>query len=99
MTGKIKKSQIKDGKIEVTLAVDLTEKVLEAVSNRIIEITNPDFFKDQETTYTVKEAARLADCTAQTIGNHIRAGILIATKVGKSYKITESNLKAYINGE
>lgn len=87
------------GKYKFILEGDLSPEFIEAVANKVIEKTQPDFFKDMETYFTVKEAAKLAECSAQTIGIHIRRGILKASKPGKSYKISETDLKNYINGK
>lgn len=46
--------------------------------------------------YDLKETARIVKVTRQTLYNHIRAGRLKATKIGKEYKITEKNLMQYI---
>jgi excisionase family DNA binding protein len=50
-----------------------------------------------ENLYDLKEAAKIARVTRQTLYNHIKAGKLKATKIGRAFKITESNLKQYVD--
>ena len=49
-----------------------------------------------EKLYDLKEASKIVKVTRQTLYNHIRAGKLKAAKIGRDYKIKESNLKEYI---
>lgn len=46
--------------------------------------------------YDLKEASKIVKVTRQTLYNHIKAGKLKAVKIGQAYKITEANLKQYI---
>ena len=46
--------------------------------------------------YDLKEASKIVKVTRQTLYNHIKAGKLKAVKKGQAYKITEANLKQYI---
>ena len=46
--------------------------------------------------YDLKEASKIVKVTRQTLYNHIRDGKLKAVKIGQAYKITEENLKQYI---
>ena len=49
-----------------------------------------------EKLYNLKEASVICRITRQSLYNHIKEGKLKATKIGKEYRITESNLKQYI---
>lgn len=49
-----------------------------------------------ERLYDLKEASKIVKVTRQTLYNHIRAGKLKAAKIGRDYKIKESNLRQYI---
>lgn len=50
-------------------------------------------------TYTVEEVAALLDVTDRTVKMLIHDGQLSARKIGRRWRITPDNLKAYINGE
>lgn len=50
-------------------------------------------------TYTVEEVATLLDITVRTVQQLIHSGALAARKIGKRWRITPDNLKAYINGQ
>lgn len=75
------------------------EDLIQAVALRVIELTQPDFFKNQEQKFTVREASRLLDIKEQSVRKHINKGILPAIKIGKSWRINESDLKNYLNGK
>lgn len=88
---------MKKDKFQLTITGITDEALIDAIAKRVIEITNPDFFKDQEHYYSVKEVARIANVTPQTIKKHIKNDLLLADKPGRDYRISESNLKLYIN--
>ena len=52
--------------------------------------------REQEPQYTVKKVAEMTNRTPWTIRNHIDIGLLSASKVGKSWLISEENYKKYI---
>lgn len=47
-------------------------------------------------TYTVTEAAKLAHCHPETLREYIRAGKLVAAKIGRSYCIRQAKLDEFI---
>ena len=51
---------------------------------------------DFEKLYTLEEVEKIVRVTRQCLYNHIRDGKLKASKIGREYKVTESNLKQYI---
>ena len=53
----------------------------------------------EELQYTVGEVADMSKQSEGTITRHIRTGLLIASKVGKSWKITQNNYLKYINND
>lgn len=79
--------------------VQASPDLIETIANRVIEITQPEFFESQKPTFTVKQAAERAKNTPQTIIKHIKKELLIANKVGKSYVIKEEHLNNYIDGK
>jgi len=54
---------------------------------------------NEELQYTVGEVAEMSKQSESTITRHIRDGLLIGSKVGKSWKITQNNYLKYINNE
>ncbi|WP_369796328.1 helix-turn-helix domain-containing protein [Snodgrassella sp. CFCC 13594] len=48
-------------------------------------------------TYTVVEAAQICQCHDQTIRQHIRSGLLKASKPGRKYCIRASDLDDFLN--
>lgn len=54
---------------------------------------------DQEKQYTVNEVAEMSKRKQWTVRDHIARGLLKASKVGKSFLISETNYKKYINNE
>lgn len=48
--------------------------------------------------YTKKEVAEILGITERTVWNYIKAGKIKASKIGGKWKVTEENLKKYVNG-
>ena len=84
---------------KITITGISDEALINAIAERVIEITNPGFFKQQEIYYSVNEVAKIVGVKPQTIRRHIKDKILFAEKPGKNHRISESNLKLYINGK
>ena len=50
-----------------------------------------------ERLYTQEEAAEALSVSVKTLGNWLRAGKIIGTKIGRKWRITESDLQAFID--
>ena len=50
-------------------------------------------------TYTMTEVAELLGVTYRTIRSYVMTGKLKAVKIGGMWKISEDNLRKFINGE
>ncbi len=48
--------------------------------------------------YSLKEAAERVKVHEDTLLKQIKLGKLIARQIGRSYRITEENLRIYLNG-
>lgn len=49
------------------------------------------------TLYTVKEVAIILKVTYRTVWNYIKAGKLKAGKIGREWKVTETDLREFVN--
>lgn len=49
--------------------------------------------------YSLEELSQLIGVTHRTAWNYVKAGKIKATKIGGVWKVTEENLKKFINGE
>jgi len=49
-----------------------------------------------EKLYSVEEAAELLGISPLTLGNWLRAGKITGTKIGRKWRITDSDLQAFI---
>lgn len=74
----------------------LNKKIKPYVPKQKREVIIPN---NNELQYTVGEVAEMSKQSEQTIARHCRDGLLIAAKVGKSWKITQNNYLKYINNE
>lgn len=88
--------------IEIPLKIKLSQEDLKSIAKEVAIINSPknlkSIAKDQEKQYTVKEVADMTTRTPWTVRKHITDDkILIASKVGKSWLISETNYKKYIN--
>jgi excisionase family DNA binding protein len=52
-----------------------------------------------EKTYTAEEVAVICGVTVWTVREWIKAGQLVGTKRGRAYKITESDLRNYLENK
>lgn len=89
------------GEIQLTITAASPE-LIDDIAKRVIEILNINteiVSVKKEPTYSVREVAEICGKTSQTIGHHIRKQILIASKPGRDYIVTQSNLNKYLNGE
>ena len=89
-------------KPQINVVIDLPDNFVTQVAEKMIELQGPiKKQKEIEAVYTVNQVAKLVEKDPVTIRNHIKAELLIASKPGKSYIITEQNLNKYIksNGQ
>lgn len=89
-------------RIEVT-ACD--PNVVNAIAKKVIELTGIDKKIESSIsenlfgkTYTINEVAKIVSKSPQTIRRHIKEGLLVAEKTGKSWTVTKINLENYVNG-
>lgn len=81
---------------------DDLEAIIEGVSKRVGPqvVENIDkFINATNQTYTVKQVAQLANSDHTTILRHINKKLLVASRVGKSWKITQDALDNYLNNK
>jgi excisionase family DNA binding protein len=81
-------------KITDKVIAKLAKKKKEAPPKREVIIPTVKNFQ-----YTVKEISAMTKSSEGTVTRHIRNKVLIATKVGKSWKITHENYLKYIENE
>ena len=48
--------------------------------------------------YSVKEIAEICGVSSRTVWNYIKAGKLEAFKVGRQWRVSEAQLKAFVTG-
>ncbi|MBU0935823.1 MAG: helix-turn-helix domain-containing protein [Spirochaetes bacterium] len=47
--------------------------------------------------FTLKDIAKMSQLTTRTLQNHLKEGLLKGTKIGRSWRFTEENLKDYLD--
>lgn len=62
---------------------------------RLNRLANMEAFK----LYTLTELEGILGVTHRTLLDYVKQGKLKARKIGGKWKVTEENLKAFINGE
>ena len=85
--------------IEIQLKATLSPKDLKDIAQEVAIINNKEAKAEvnkPEKLYTVNEVAEMTSRTPWTVRMHINAKILKATKVGKSWLITEKEYNNYI---
>lgn len=78
--------------------LDLAE-MLRAVGVRLEIASEASIVDHPERLLNTAAAARLADCSVETIRRNIRDGKLEAGSSGRDYKITRSALDAWLHGD
>ena len=82
----------------LTITIELTEEMLDAIANRVIKKTAVVKPFKKEKLKSVKEVADILKKSERTVYRIIKSGFLIAEKEGKEYSISETNLNNFING-
>jgi len=75
----------------------IAEKVVQIQNKKKKEAEKPSL--DEELQYTVNEVAKMTKRQPWTIRDHISRGLLLGSKVGKSFLISSTNYNKYINNE
>lgn len=95
---------------KITVNIEVTPKMLDLLTDKILvkggkklldKISEKALQKSKSETeliYTVNEVAEIVKLSRQTVIRHIEHEMLIATRLGKDYRITQTNLNNYING-
>lgn len=86
---------------EINFNIVMTSKFIEAMADRVakkinIRLDAPKEYNEM-TMYSVKEVAEITKQNIRTVQAHIIDGELIASKIGKSYRILHKNLQNYID--
>lgn len=85
--------------MEIIGKAKLSQADIKAIAKEVAVINAKDMksvAKEQELQYTVNQVAKMTNKTPWTIRQHIDIGLLSASKVGKSWLISEDNYKKYI---
>jgi excisionase family DNA binding protein len=91
--------------LEIEVKVPLTEAQLKQIALYIIQTGMLEQLIEkkevplEEQLLTLRQVASLTGLNTVTITNHIKNGIIKATKVGSQWRITRKALKDYVNGE
>lgn len=87
--------------MEVKLSEEAEDSLAEKIAEKIIAKSNNKNTKQskKEKLYRVSDVADNTDQSKSTITRHIRDGLLVGSKVGKFWLITEENYKNYINNQ
>lgn len=78
---------------------ELSKSISGDIKNEIKSIFAKEESISKIQTFTVKEAARILQKSDSTILRYLDAKILIGSRPGKEWIITQANLSKFINGE
>lgn len=84
-------------KLEAELSDDTMDKLAVKVAANIVGLLNNQPQSKKEKLYTVSDICENTGQSESTVTRHIRLGLMKASKVGKSWLVTEENYKNYIN--
>ncbi len=92
--------------MEDTLQVKLSPETIQSIAKCVVDLISKKeetaicFDSDgNEKQYTIKEVVAKTKKGRLTIYSHINKGLLVASKRGKSFLISHSNLQKYLNNE
>lgn len=88
--------------IEILVKAQLSEKDMKSIAQQVALINSPKNIpklQDEQRQYTVNEVAEMTKRKPWTIRDHISRGLLLGSKVGKSFLISSINYNKYINNE
>lgn len=81
-----------------SIKVELTDKDIKAIATRVVA----ELKKESPTRpviYTVGDVSKIMKLHKNTVLEHIKIGLLKASRVGKSYSISDDQLNEYINNK
>lgn len=84
-----------------TIKMEMSDDMLDVIAEKIISKGTVEKYIEEaidEKIYTAHQVADKLHMTVESIWSHIREGVLIAHRPGKSYLITQTNLNNYIHG-
>jgi excisionase family DNA binding protein len=82
------------------LKIELSEEQMNTIAERaanICEERSSTKTEEKQKFFTVKQVADLTHSTPWTIRNHIKLGVMEASKTGKSWLITQEQIDNYTN--
>lgn len=89
----------------LNINLTLSDEQLSIIARHIVNVGIIDQLLEkkevplEEQLLTIKQVSELTNVTTQTINNHIKSGIINATKVGSQWRISRQALKDYANGK
>ena len=81
---------------KINVTIPLPDDFIDQVADKVNRLNPKQHPENTKLYYTVKEVANLTEVCKRTIQNHIKAGLLKASKPGKSFLISDANLKKYM---
>lgn len=84
------------------IGIPIDEKILHAIAERVAEINSKKIVTTPivpliEKQYSIKDVEAFTGRERQSIISHIKKDLLIASKKGKTYLISHSNLQKYLS--
>lgn len=86
-----------DEKHEFDPDSNFIKAIAKAIEKREDQKKEDNSTKDEYRNYTVGEVAYIARNTGQTVRKHIKKNLLKATKVGKTWLISQQDLQNYLH--
>lgn len=85
----------------INIQIPITQEIINEIASAVVEMIDSKKqiepkAKFTKTYFTVKEASEYSGKSKQLLTAHIRIGMLIASKSGKSYSILKDNLDNYL---
>jgi len=84
-------------KVEAVLSMKDVRKIAKIAVEMIDEKNKEPAREKTKQAFTLNEIEDLYSISTQTLARHIRKGLLVASKPGKSYIVYNDNLHNYLN--
>lgn len=79
----------------INMEVKLAQEDIEAIATSVAIKLKKDI-REKPIVYSVKEVAKILNRHPNTIRNYIDKNLLLASKVGRDFEITQESLDAYL---
>lgn len=82
--------------MNLTININLSDTQIAEIVNQLAQTLQGSVAKEKY--YNTTEACKYLDITRKTLYSHIELGLLKATKIGRGFRVSHTDLQNYLQG-